>query len=131
MILTYGSYTITGTAQELKEFIDLIEGNNCKSNLSNTLNMDLCGIDRHVLERKINLESYLEKNGKQDLYTGIKCEKCKDDYFIITKGINNNYAMCENCGYIFTIPDYYIPKKIGTVQRSKGATIITPPDEAD
>ena len=118
MILTYGSYTITGTAQELKEFIDLIEGNNCKSNLSNTLNTDLCGIDRHVLERKINLEQYLEQNGKQDLYTGIKCEKCKDDYFIIIKGKKDNYAMCETCGYIFTIPDYYIPKKIGTVQRS-------------
>ena len=131
MILTYGSYTITGTAQELKEFIDLIEGNNCKSNLSNTLNMDLCGIDRSVLERKANLEHYLEQNGKQDLYTGMKCEKCKDDYFIITKVNSNRYAMCENCGYIFTIPDYYIPKKIGTVERSKGATIITPPDEAD
>ncbi len=35
MILTYKNYVITGTAQELKEFIDLIEN---KSSASNNLN---------------------------------------------------------------------------------------------
>jgi len=127
MILTYGSYTITGTAQELKEFIDLIEGKNYRSNITNTLNTDLSGIDRDVLERKTNFDYYLEKTGKQDLYTGIKCEECKGDYFIRIK----EYGMCENCGYIFTIPHYYVCKKIGTVERSKGVNIITPPDESD
>ena len=130
MILTYGSYTITGTAQELKEFIDLIEGKNYRCNISNHLNEnDLSLRDDTVIAEGI--KDYLKKHSKQDLYTGIKCEKCDNQYFILAGYEKGTHFACINCDYVFQIPNDCIPKKVGTVQISEGTINITTSDEAD